>query len=652
MRLRTQVILGLSVVGVLVLAVIFGGVGPYLSRTFSSIEQGDVAQNVERIRNVLLTEISNLEAISHDWGAWDETFDFAQGTHPDYVEENVTEDTLANLQMSLMAYYDPSGQLIYSAGYDLDEEELRPPSDALLSAAAALAPDDRADDDVCSIAGLVAFDHQLMMVAVHPILNNDHEPPASGTLILGRVVSAGVVGRLSTLVQLPMTIHALDDPAVDPDVTDSLSNGVGDGEYVLQPIDRDTVRGYALLDDLYGNAIALLGIDVPRDAVLAGVAAIQSTMFTIVVTFLVLGSALLYFLNHRVLAPMTQLTRDVSHIGERGDLSARVSVQGADELSTLGRNINGMLSALEESRTALAQSERQYRNLFETSHDPIYITGEDGRFIDVNQALVDLFGYTRDELMAMKAGDLYDRPEERDAFRAAIQKEGFVASYPVTLLKRGGEPARCLLTTIVETLPGTNEAVYQGIIRDVTELLRQQEKLTYLATHDPLTGLLTRGALDDRLRLEIARAMRNLDRLAVFYLDLVRFKEVNDTHGHAAGDRVLQEVANKLRDSLRASDSVARLGGDEFVALLPGIDSPKDAEFAADKILSELRDAFGSAEQARGLSVSIGIALYPDDADDPDHLLQRADSAMYSAKSDGRDAWKRYIRRSADPSPS
>jgi diguanylate cyclase (GGDEF)-like protein len=140
--------------------------------------------------------------------------------------------------------------------------------------------------------------------------------------------------------------------------------------------------------------------------------------------------------------------------------------------------------------------------------------------------------------------------------------------------------------------------------------------------------------------------------LAVFYLDLDKFKQVNDLHGHAVGDRVLQDVAARLREALRASDTVARLGGDEFVALLPGINSPQDAELAAEKILQVLRDSFRAADLARGLSVSIGIALYPDDGDDASRLLQRADAAMYNVKSRGRDGWKRYESRANDPSRS
>jgi diguanylate cyclase (GGDEF)-like protein/PAS domain S-box-containing protein len=392
-------------------------------------------------------------------------------------------------------------------------------------------------------------------------------------------------------------------------------------------------------------------VETSRDAYRAGIATSRSLTISLLAMVAVLCGTFFTFLNVRVLGRTARLTRGVARIAERKDPSRRVTVRGKDELAGLASNINGMLASIEESRAALAKSERQYHNLFESSHDPIYITSEDGRFIDANPALFELFGYTKDEIMSMSASELYVRPKDRDDFRAAIQEKGFVASHPVALKKKDGTHVLCLLTTIIEASPDTPPRVYQGIIRDVTEVMQQREELTFRATHDPLTGLLTRRALDDVLKLEIARAMRNLERLAVFYLDLDRFKEVNDAHGHAAGDRVLQEVSVRLREALRASDTIARLGGDEFVALLPGMDNPRDAEIAAEKVLCALRDSFAIEDDGScGLSVSIGIALYPDDADNSANLLQNADAAMYVAKTEGRDGWRRYDRKSCSSS--
>jgi len=654
MRLRAQVVLGIGVVVVVVVALLFGVVSPQLKRTFSNIERAEVRRNVDRARNAVTAELSALEDMSHTWAAWDDTAGFVEGTAPEFPDENLYAETFANLRLNGMAFFDSAGGLIDARGFNLELNETAPLSEAQMVALNSIVALGQSADDTSSLAGLIAFGDELALIGVHPILNSLHEPPVRGTLVIVRTLTPTEMGRLAAQVSLALQLRSIDDPRNDPGLLTQLSGGdPNEPPSAVVPLNADTVAGYTVWRDLLGAPVAVLGVETSRDAYRAGTAALRYLMIWLLSTLGVLGAGFLYFLDSRVLARTARLTRNVARIAREQDTSRRVPSGGKDELARLGTSINGMLASIEESRAALAQSERQYHNLFESSRDPIYITTEDGHFIDANEALVDLFGYTKEEILAISASELYIRPEDREAFRVAIQEKGFVASYPVTLKRKDGAHVRCLLTSILEAPSGGTERVYQGIIRDVTELLRQQEKLSFLATHDPLTGLLTRGALDDVLRLEIARAMRNLERLAVFYLDLDRFKEVNDTHGHAAGDRVLQEVSVRLRDALRASDTIARLGGDEFVVLLPGIDNPKDAEIAAEKVLRALRDSFAIEDDGSlGLSASIGIAVYPDDADNSTHLLQNADAAMYVAKTEGRDAWRRYVRRPHGPSRS
>jgi diguanylate cyclase (GGDEF)-like protein/PAS domain S-box-containing protein len=649
-----QVVLGIGVMAAVMVALLFGVALPHLKRTFVDIERTEVRKDIDRARNAMATELTALEATAHDWASWDDTVGFVMGADPEFAEQNLFAETFANLRLNGMAFFDSMGRLVDARGFNLEQDALAPlfeTETAALDTAAAIS---REVDDVSSRAGLLVFGGQFALVAVHPILNSLHEPPVRGTLVIVRTLTPTEIDRLATQISLPLQVRSIDDPRDDPGLLAQVSGGdPNDPPSVVVPLNADTVAGYTVWRDLLGAPVAVLGVETSRDAYRAGTAALRYLMIWLLSSLGVLGVGFLYFLDLRVLARTARLTQDVERIAREQDASQRVLVGGGDELTRLGTSINGMLASIEESRAALAQRERQYHNLFESSRDPIYITSEDGRFIDANQALVDLFGYTKEEIMTMTAGEFYVHPEDRDAFRVAIQEKGFVASYPVTLRRRDGAHLRCLLTSILEAPSGRTERVYQGIIRDVTELLRQQEKLSFLATHDPLTGLLTRGALDDVLRLEIARAMRNLERLAVFYLDLDRFKEVNDTHGHAAGDRVLQEVSVRLRDALRASDTIARLGGDEFVVLLPGIDNPKDVEIAAEKILRALRDSFAvENDGSLGLSASIGIAVYPDDADNSTHLIQNADAAMYVAKTEGRDAWRRYVRRPHGPSRS
>ncbi|MGD9676654.1 MAG: CHASE4 domain-containing protein, partial [Candidatus Bipolaricaulia bacterium] len=576
MRLRTQVVLGILGVAAIFLGLLFGLASPYLRSRFLEIERIEVSRNLDSALNAVGSELSAMESSAHDWAAWTDTLRFVQGTNPEFVEENLMSDTFTNLRLNLMAFYDASGRLVYAKAFDLEQGAATSVGADTLDAATSVVPAPLSPADTVSRTGLLSIGGSLALVAVHPILASSHEPPTGGTLVLLRGLGAAEIERLSGQVVLPLVFRAMNDPRNDPSVLATLSGG--DPEQTptaVVPESETTVLGYTLLRDVDGQPVALLEIEMPRATYTAGMRALRYMVIGLLAAFAVLAAGFLFFIDQRVLARTGRLTNRVAEIAAEGDAAARVAVEGKDELARLAGNINGMLASIEEARTALERSERRYHNLFDSSRDPIYITTEDGRFVDANPAVVELFGYTRDELLAMTAGELYARPEDRDAFRAAIAEKGFVANYPLTLRRKDGAVVQCLLTTITDQLAETKEPVYQGIIRDVTELLRQQEELTFLASHDPLTGLLNRGALNDVLTLEIARAMRNLERVAVFYLDLDKFKEVNDVHGHAAGDRVLQDVAARLRETLRASDTVARLGGDEFVALLPGIDSPR-----------------------------------------------------------------------------
>ncbi|HET6431327.1 diguanylate cyclase domain-containing protein [Dyella sp.] len=162
-----------------------------------------------------------------------------------------------------------------------------------------------------------------------------------------------------------------------------------------------------------------------------------------------------------------------------------------------------------------------------------------------------------------------------------------------------------------------------------------EARLTHMARYDHLTDLPNRALFRDRLQNALARARRELERLAVLYLDLDRFKEINDQLGHAAGDLLLREVARRLGGCVRESDTVGRLGGDEFAVLLPRIVKPEDAMAVAEKIRRELHQVFELAGRPAMVSASVGIALYPDHGENEDDLLKLADDAMYATKRRG-----------------
>lgn len=184
--------------------------------------------------------------------------------------------------------------------------------------------------------------------------------------------------------------------------------------------------------------------------------------------------------------------------------------------------------------------------------------------------------------------------------------------------------------------------VLNGFVIDITEKKLNEERLTYLANHDPLTGLANRALFKEHVEASINRAIRYQHKTACLFIDLDRFKRVNDSFGHDFGDRLLVAAANRLRQCVRLNDVVGRLGGDEFIVLLDGINDAGDAAIASRKILGALGKPFRISGQRLSLGVSIGISMYPEDAHDAQSLLKNADTAMYNIKKNGRNNYRFY----------
>jgi diguanylate cyclase (GGDEF)-like protein len=174
-----------------------------------------------------------------------------------------------------------------------------------------------------------------------------------------------------------------------------------------------------------------------------------------------------------------------------------------------------------------------------------------------------------------------------------------------------------------------------GTVADIDARKLQEDQIRHLAHHDMLTGLPNRLLFGDRLRQALLAAQREAHQLAVIFFDLDKFKPVNDSYGHAVGDVLLQQIATRLRGTLRASDTLARLGGDEFVVLLPQVSGADDARAVAEDILRALNRPFMTEGFSLSISASLGVAVYPDCAPDTEGLLRCADAAMYEAKLHG-----------------
>lgn len=285
---------------------------------------------------------------------------------------------------------------------------------------------------------------------------------------------------------------------------------------------------------------------------------------------------------------------------------------------------------------ALRLSERRYRALFEQSRDALYITDSAGAIIEGNAALVELFGYGIDELYGQQLDLLLADRADWQRIQSELQCREYARDVEVRLRRKDGVQLWCLLTAAKRIDDEVEVRGYQGNIHDITARKQAEERLRHNALHDPLTGLPNRALFVERLDAALAHQRREpVHRCAVLFLDLDRFKVVNDSLGHAVGDALLMRVAGALASCVRAHETVARLGGDEFAILLEGVTGSADAVRAAERIQGRLAAAFELQGQSMFTSASIGIAL-PDDAmQRAEDLLRNADIAMYRAKKAG-----------------
>jgi len=270
-----------------------------------------------------------------------------------------------------------------------------------------------------------------------------------------------------------------------------------------------------------------------------------------------------------------------------------------------------------------------HRQLFERNVAGVFRVRTDGSFLDVNKAMASMLGYTREDLLRAGAGVLYFDPSDRGVWVEEIRRQGSLTNHTARLRRRDGEEVWILENAVL--LEDDGDQVILGTAVDITERKRLEQELAHLAYHDPLTGLANRRLLHEIARKELARANRTRSRVGVLYFDLVRFKRINDAFGHAAGDRVLVELAERIDGSVRRTDTLARIGGDEFAVLLVDLGEPEDALAAARHIRSQLDAPFHVEAETFHVDARIGIAIYPDHAGSLDELLSQADLRMTRA---------------------
>ena len=287
---------------------------------------------------------------------------------------------------------------------------------------------------------------------------------------------------------------------------------------------------------------------------------------------------------------------------------------------------------------------RQSATVFENTAEGVFITDTHGNILDTNPAFSNITGYTREDVLGknprMWQSGRHDANFFRDMWRD-IKESGQWHGEIWNRRKDGSVFPEWLNISAVREDDGSISN-YVAVFTDITILKRSQEKLEHLAHYDALTDLPNRLLLAARLDHAIAQANRSNSKLALIFIDLDRFKNINDSFGHPAGDQLLKEVAHRLTRCMRSDDTIARIGGDEFVLLLEAINRPDKITVVAEKVQQAFTDPLEINGQSIHVTASMGICSYPQDGTDAETLLRNADAAMYRAKEDGRGVYRFY----------
>lgn len=297
-----------------------------------------------------------------------------------------------------------------------------------------------------------------------------------------------------------------------------------------------------------------------------------------------------------------------------------------------------------EAEEALMLSELRYRSLFEQSRDAIFLTDSNGVIVEANLAMLDLLKCSAADLECARIDAIFADAPDRLMFEQEYRTKAEITDYEVRIRRKDGHLLWCLMS-MSHRLDGTiSGGGYQGIIHDITDRKQSEQRLLYNAYHDILTGLPNRALFIDRLDRALVRWHRHReDRFAVMFIDLNRFKVINDSLGHSAGDELLRQIGKIISDCVRDEDTVARLGGDEYAILVERLDSKAAPVLVAHRIHSCLESPLDIGGQPVYMTCSIGIALPESDADKAEDLLRNADIAMYKSKAAGPATHTVYI---------
>lgn len=357
LRKKTLFLISLTLLGLMVAVYITSAA--ILLSSFAKLEKQDTSLNVERVRRALSNALATLNIKAADWAVWDDTYHFIEDANDAYVKSNLVPSAFTELRLNLMLFINSSGRIVFGSGFDLKNKKATPIPERLQEHLSASSPLLQHPDTKSALTGIILLPEGPLLIVSRPILTSEGKGPIRGSVIFGRYLDDAEIKRLAQLTQLSFTVYRFKEAEMLPDFQADSSSLSEKSPILVRPLSADAIAGSTMLNDIYKKPALLLRVNLPRLIYQQGQITMRYFIFWLLAVGLVFGVATLLLLEKGVLSRLARLSADVAIIGSSGNSSARVSLGGSDELSSLAGTINGMLESLENSQHELRKAHEE-----------------------------------------------------------------------------------------------------------------------------------------------------------------------------------------------------------------------------------------------------------------------------------------------------
>ncbi len=598
------------------------------------VERFFINREFTALSDFLNRHLKYIDSITEDEAYWDDIYNFALKQNEQFIKSNFDpkNETLKNIGIDFFLILNRDKKAIFFRCI-LDKKRCEYIKDKTLVTIKKKNKE---------ITGFIKFGNQVSSVSIKHILPTNENKKPAGFLILGKILDKKFINSLlkNSYMEVKENIKIIkNSPLFELKNADYyLSVFLGSNENKLY------YRFYT--KDINGKKIPMFEGSINRIIWQNAKQTLYVFQIFLILIFVGLFVATFISMENLVSKPLNDLINRIRKITTQKDFDVNVKDKyGSKDIDILSQEIQDMVNRIKYLFEELSEKNQIFKIIAENTPIGIYIFSD--RFEYVNKAFEKLTGYKKDEIVGKPISVLMTEMDEEtkqkiyEAVKRRLRGEQFKNEFQADVKTKDGIKKTFLI--IANTIFLSGKPFGLGIALDITDMKRLESKLIQLIEKDSLTELLSRYAFTNKIKQFIDLYSREKKRFFLLFLDLNRFKNINDSYGHQIGDRVLKVIASRLKISLRKTDIIGRLGGDEFGILITTYSKFEDIIKVLEKVISQIEKTITVDEFSFNLTTSIGVAIFPDDGTQTETLLKRADIAMYKAKDNARESGRSEV---------